>query len=480
MTDQAPESTDSRDTTLAEERPHPLTPLVQVWVWLVALAVFGGRQLIENPDALSEIDPTQLSWPLLIVAAIGLASVSSALYAWWTTRFVVTDDALRVDNRGVQHQSRRVAYRRIQAVDINQPFAARLLGMAELSIDVGGDSPVKLRYLSLSRAQQLRSFLIERAALSRQPRVADASDEGRHRHDAAPTDTVLLRVGARELLLGAAMSHELLGLVIAGAVPVVLGIVFGQGWLVGTGALPIVLAIAGFVSSRVISQYAFTLADTGTGLRITRGLTSLASQVIPTHRVQAIQIEEPVLWRRFGRARVALSLVGMAQVSADGGGIQTTSVLLPIGSQADVTTALHSVWPDLDLAGVALQRPPHSARWLAPLSYRWLGYGWNDRVFVQRSGWWTRRTWVIPHARIQSVQAETDPYQRQLRLASITIHFGGVDASSPAYVPHDHAADFLFDELTRARLARAAERRAAEAERASISAPSHADEGVSP
>lgn len=497
------ESPEAGGVIVVEERPHPLTPVVQVWVWLVALVIFGGRQLLENPDQLSKFDPTKFSWPLIVVLGLGGVSIAWNLWTWWTTRFVVTDAELRVEHRGVQHESRRVAYRRIQAVDITQPFAARLLGMAELAIDVGGDSSVRLRYLSRQRATELRAFLLERAHGPRNSRrptawpapAADtpAAEDGtagseppdewtrpavpdggaaaavtaggtqatsahtRAWDDAAASDLTLIRVPPGQLALGAVLSHELLVLILLGLIPIGIGVATGHAWLIGGGLIPILLSIAGFLSSRVIGQFNFTLADTGTGLRITRGLTSITSQTLPVHRVQAIRIDEPVLWRRVRRARIELTTLGLAQVSADEGGVSATSVMLPIGSWADVKTAVSALWPGVDVDAVELRQPPRRARWLAPLAWRWIGYGWSDRVLVLRRGWWTRQTWVIPHARLQSARARSGPLERHLRLATAEVHPAGISMPASVYLEGEHAADFVFAEMRRAREARAIE-----------------------
>ena len=54
---------------------------------------------------------------------------------------------------------RRVRLDRIVAIDINQPLAARLLGVAELRIETATtDSEVKLAYLSVSEAREIRAM----------------------------------------------------------------------------------------------------------------------------------------------------------------------------------------------------------------------------------------------------------------------------------------------------------------------------------
>lgn len=444
------------DTAIvSEERPHPLTPIVQVWVWLVGIAVFVGRQLLEAPSDLSPLDPGRFPWWLAVMVVFALASIGRNLWNWWTTRFVATASELRVEHKGVEHESKRIAYSRIQSVDITQRFAARLLGMAELTIDVGGGAPVRLQYLSRTRAVELRDFLLTRAHGREpgQPAETSAWD------DRGGDDVVLLRVPPRELLLGAALSHDLLALLLLAAVPLGIGLALGQPLLVGGGVLPLVFTIGGFLSHRVIGQYNYTLATSPTGMRITRGLTSLSSETVPVNRVQAIKISEPVLWRLTGRARVDLSYLGKQQLTTDEDQAGASSIMLPIGRPDDVRIAVDAVWPGVDVDAIPLRPAPAAARWLVPLSWPWVGYGWDDRVLVFRRGWWTRTTWVLPHARLQSVRAATGPLRRRLGVATIEVHTSELTGTATTFMTDEQASHFLFEELDRARGDRFAEGR---------------------
>ena len=95
-------ATASEDAVVTEERPHPLTPIVQIWVWLVAIGLFVIRQVAENPGEVIPDEVTRIPWWLLILLAIGLISVARNLWVWWTTRFVATERELRIDHKGVQ------------------------------------------------------------------------------------------------------------------------------------------------------------------------------------------------------------------------------------------------------------------------------------------------------------------------------------------------------------------------------------------
>lgn len=441
------------EAVLTAERPHPLTPLVQAWIWLVGTALFVGRQLLETPD-LTGLPLTRLPPWLLGFVALMVLSLGVNLWNWWTTRFVVTEHELRVEHRGLQHESKRVAYTRIQSVDLTQPFAARLLGLAQLSIDVGADATIRLQYLSRTRASELRDALLHRAHGRRAPVEGVPTSAW---DDSGARDRVLLHVPPGELILGAALSHELLLLIGVTAIPLVAGVIVGQVLLVGGALVPMLVAIGGFLSRRVIGQFNYTLAETPAGLRISRGLTSLSSGTVPTHRVQAIRIAEPVLWRRIGRARVDLAVLGSGGLTSDEDQAGSSSIMVPIGRPADVRVALRAVWPGLDLDALALRPAPARARPAAPLTLPSVAHGWDDLVVVFRRGWWTRTTWIIPHARLQSALIEQGPLTRRLDVATVSLFTGELVGRATTLMEADEARAFVFAEMARARTARADE-----------------------
>ncbi|HBX80635.1 MAG TPA: hypothetical protein DEG88_02115 [Propionibacteriaceae bacterium] len=445
---------------VSEERPHPLTPLVQAWIWLVGTAVFVVRQMLEEQQDFNALDLLKAPPAAIAFAVIMLASLAVNMWNWWTTRFIVSENELRVEHRGVQHESKRVAYTRIQSVDVTQPFAARLIGLAQLTIDVGADASITLRYLSRSRATELRDTLLQRSRGLPVPGHTTATSAW---DDTGAEDRVLLRIPPSELVIGALLSHELLFLILATAVPLAIGVAWGQVLLIGGGLLPMLLSIGGFLSKRVVGQFNYTLAETATGLRITRGLTSLSSGTVPVRRVQAIRIAEPVLWRRIGRARVDLAVLGTGAITSNEDGAGTSSIMVPIGRRADVAIALRAVWPGLDLGRIALEPAPARARLAAPLTLRTIAQGRDELVVVLRRGWWTRTTWVIPHARLQSALVEQGPLTRRLDVAQVSLLTGELVGRATTLMDAAAARSFAFDELDRARIARLEELLAAPA-----------------
>ena len=54
----------------------------------------------------------------------------------------------------------------------------------------------------------------------------------------------------------------------------------------------------------------FRLVRTPTGIRVSSGLTSTTNKTIDFDRIQGVRVEEPLLWRRFGWARVLVDVAG--------------------------------------------------------------------------------------------------------------------------------------------------------------------------
>lgn len=302
-----------------------------------------------------------------------------------------------------------------------------------MTIDVGGEGGSRLRYLSRQRATALRDYLLIRAhgqsASPATPSAAGAFD------DLGGADEILIRVPPQRLLVGALLSHELLlgllpfviigllGATVQGEVGSVLG---ANPWLLLGPAIPMLFAVGSYVSHRVIGQWNYTLARSGPGLKIVRGLTSLTSQSVPRHRIQGIRIVQPLWWRPLGYYRMDVSVIGYGSQTTDEDQAGTSTILLPVGTADEVRIALDTIWPGLDPDAIEIVPAPSRSRWLDPFAQGWLGFGIDQRVVLTRTGWLSRVRGIVPHARLQSVRLSQGPLQRRLGLASVHLHTGSL------------------------------------------------------
>lgn len=418
-------------------RLHPLTPLLRGGRLVLLLLVLAGQQGLRE------------SSPAAVAGVLGVVFPVVVLFGWlsWRAmRYRVTPTELQVESGIVTKRSRRVPLARVQAVDVVRPFYARVLGLAELRLEVvgTGDAEAPLAFLPEDRAETLRTQLLDRAA-GRQAVV-----EGEPAPAPEP-DRVLVVVPLGPLVVSTLLGSPLVAVVAVGAAMVVAAVVdlaaVGGVFLF---AVPLLFGVGSFAVRRVLSEYGFTVAESPDGLRLRHGLLDTRSQTIPAGRVQAVRIREPLLWRRFGWVRVEVDVAGYS-----GGEQQTaTGALLPVAprqlAQDLVARVLGGPLPAAD-------RPvPPAARWRAPLQVRRLRVGLDDRHVVATSGVVTTTTDVAPLAKVQSLRSTAGPWERRLGLVSLHVDTAGRQLPG-AVLAHRSAAEApgLLEELTaRARAAR--------------------------
>ncbi len=442
------------------ERPHPLTPFIRGWLVLVALVFTFSRDLLPGGRA-GGFEAADLGLVLPLAGTVVLLAGTAGFISWYFTRFVIDADELRLETGAVFKSSKRVPFERLQSVDIIQPFAARLFGLAELRIEVGaGDSTLRLRYLSRAKAGQLREYLLVRAH-GRRGRLEDPelALPASAFTDRSAADRPLITITPQRLVLSFLASTEWL---VTGGITV--AVLMVAGFLDVTayalpGLIPLLIGTVSVVGRRVVAMFGFTLSESPRGLRVTRGLTNLTSQSIPVDRIQGVRTSQPMLWRPFGWFRVDVDIVGYASTDGENNASAATSVLLPVATRAEVDLALDRVLTGVRLAEIELRPSPRRARWVAWFTARTLRHGWDERVLVTRHGWLTAVQDVLPHAKTQSVRIEQGPLQRRLRLADVHCDTprGPVNVVA-RQLDIAVARELALSQLDRARAARAADR----------------------
>ena len=412
-------------------RLHPLTPLIRGWkVFAAAVAIFAQQ-------AYGSIGVV----PLLIGAAASIPIGGAYGYlSWRSTHYQIVGGDLRLDTGVLRKRSRRVRLDRLQTVDVVRPLVGRVLGLAELRLEVAGGakSEAPLSYLSEKKAQQLRAELLARAA-------------GLHHETPEAPEAVLYELALSTLIESLVRSVGLIVGVIAVVAVVALSL-WQHTWAVLGVTVPALIGFGTAVSHGVGAQFGFTVAESPDGLRLRHGLLETRAQTVPPGRVQAVRIVEPLMWRPRGWLRVEVDIAGYG-----GEGQKMSSVLCPVAPRDQAMAILSRVLPGLDIDAVPLAPAPRNARWLDPFGWRFLGVGANDRVLVTRRGRLIRVTDVVLHEKVQSVRLTQGLVQRRLGLASL--HLDTTPGPVDAKVEHRMAGEaraLLDAEVERARIARAA------------------------
>lgn len=419
-------------------RLHPLTPFVKGWGYFV-VAAFA---MANNEGLRSNLKIAGIGLVAVLVGGILLGALS-----WWFTKWQLTVDAIRVDSGFLFRRTRIIRFDRIQAIDVAQPFVARLFGMAELRMDVagGGKSDGRLSYFTYDEAQKLRGLLLVRA--KGEQAAAEQQVE-------QPEPEPLLVVPTGRLLGATLLSSTVLGSGAALAWLIVATTVFEfhVGLVAG---LPLLLGVVQPIWKQVIGNHNFTLSETHDGLRTKRGLFDIQRQTVPPGRVQGLLITEPLIWRLIGWSRVDLDIAGVAGSKEDGEDDNQGAQLLPVGERQEVAGVLARVLPGLDLAAIEMHQAPERAKWLRPIGWRYLSYGADDQVLVTTRGWVSRRTSIVLHHKTQSVRIYQGPLQRRLRLANVHVDTpqGPTDAVA-LHRDENEAAALVEAQATRAREAR--------------------------
>lgn len=471
-------------------RLHPLTPLFRggfalVVVAGIVIANFRDRIIfLFLPDELDGeypedpvdfvIENNLIVIALAAVLAIVLVLIGLFYVSWRFHMFRITGDDVEVRSGVLFRTHRRAPLDRVQGVNLTRPMIARLAGLAKLEVvGAGLDSNVKLEYLSTANAEAVRADILRLASGARLgdaatdasaaagSRVSAAASvvsagltgiiEGAEEPVAEPESVVHIPVG--RLIASHLLSGSTIGLLVAITV-IIVGSILGTPWVL-FGMVPAVIGFGAYWFRGITKSLRYSIAPTPSGVRITFGLFTTVTEIVPPGRVHAVQISQSILWRGFGWWTVTVNRLsgrGMADTSTD----QFTTVL-PVGTRADVERVLRLVlphiaeteWPIIfehGVLGPAEDDPytntPRRARILRPLSWRRNGFDLTgDALFLRRGAIW-RKLAIFPLARLQSIQVAQGPVDRALSLANLHAHtITGPVSGSLGILDRDAALD---------------------------------------
>ncbi|WP_444826165.1 PH domain-containing protein [Arthrobacter sp. H41] len=414
----------------AWSRVHIISPLVRGWIALAAIGFFFGRDWFEG--LFSDEGPSGVpgglgtGWAVAIVLGVVALIAAAFLVSWYFTRYQVTEEHVRVNTGVFFRQNRQARLDRVQAIDVVQPFLARLFGLAELKFEVAdaGESAVRLAFLKLTDAHRLRATILARAAgVAVDPEHPDSIQE-------APEHEVVA-VPAGRVIGGAVLSGTTVLLVVGAVVVVGITVLFRTPF-VAPSLIPILLGVVGAYWSALNTGYNFRAALSPDGIRVRYGLLDTRSQTVPPGRVQAVGIVQSPLWRLKGWYKITVNVAGYGAASSSEG--QARATLLPVGTREEVLRILALVLPDPGVddpvrvftAGLESQgstdgfiTTPRRARLLGRLSWKRNGFAVTRTALLIRSGVLWRTLDVVPHERTQSLSLHQGPLDRRFRVAGL-------------------------------------------------------------
>ncbi|MBF1658502.1 MAG: PH domain-containing protein [Rothia mucilaginosa] len=206
------------------------------------------------------------------------------------------------------------------------------------------------------------------------------------------------------------------------------------------------------------------------GVTLRYGFTGTHTQNVMVERIQALAVEQSILWRVFGWYRIKMTIAGIGIEQNDNQKLVTRNIALPVGNKQETLMALRLLLPALDEAQAQVlldtangslksQQPqvpamivtPSSARWMDLLTWKrngvtTVGYTAGSArattcidsdaarasvgehtqgdLLLIRGGYFIRTLSIVPVDRVLSVSRGQGPLQRAFGCASV--HFGTV------------------------------------------------------
>src|SRR5690625_5081627 len=391
------------DTTvyIPWQRVHPISPFIRSWSALlifVYLITSLSVQTLQDIVAAFSLSVGQ-SLLLLLVVIILILLVAIGLYAisWRFYQFRITSDAVELHAGVIFRRRRYMRLDRLQAVDIDRPFFARIFGLSKLALHAadGSETTLTLEYLKETDAEQLRREILHLASGAQDdPTLDQATDQQaaaqhsvaprypyadylqqyvQHNPHGVPTEVptsgtrgpalqqpaAAPKTPPRDLLtipfsrvVGSAFVSGLYGGLGTGLFSAIsvsffvwLGIDSENSVMTSVILLVVIfVAVTAFVAcitafALVNTNFNFTARTSDAGVRISSGMLSTTSNTIPPGRIQAIEISRSVVYRIFGWYRI--------QVTVAGYGLQDSSTtVLPVGKFDGVITMMSVLAPD--------------------------------------------------------------------------------------------------------------------------------------
>ena len=476
-------------------RLHPLTPLFRGGLFLVVIAglVIANLRdrlvfvflpwLDDDIDVNVDVEEFRSGDPIdfiiannlylvagLVLLGILLVLIGLFYLSWRFHTFRITGDDVEVRSGVMFRTHRRAPLDRVQGVNLTRPMFARLVGMAKLEVvGAGLDSNVKLEYLSTANAEAVRADILRLASGSRVAAAAraDSATPGVSRRSAAAS---VVSAGLTRLISGAeepvsepeSVVHIPVGRLIASRllststlwliaiiVAIIVGSIAGTPWVLFT-LIPALIGFGAYWVRTITRSLRYSIAPTvsggarqqagglgrsPSGIRITFGLFTTITEILPPGRVHAVEISQSILWRPTGWWEITVNRLS-GRGLADGTNDQFTTVL-PVGTRADAERVLRllmpglpeSEWPLVFEHGILGPRPedpytntPRRARLLRPLSWKRNGFLLLPDALLMRRGAIWRKLAIFPLARLQSIGIEQGPLDRALKVASIRAH----------------------------------------------------------
>jgi putative membrane protein len=297
------------------------------------------------------------------------------LWRWATTRYRVTDTHVELHHGVVTRRRRSLTRDRVRAVDVSADVFHRVFGLSIVTVGTGrhvsdSDDELKLEAVSTGEAERLRRLLLHRAEPVRQEVV-------RREGLLSKFDTRWLRyapltvIGFIAVVLiigGLTQLGRTVGIKLweTGPVQALFDWYLHEPLLLSIPVTAVVLLILSMVLSIVVyavMYWGFELTRRDGALHVEYGLLTKRSVSIEERRLRGVRVDEPLLLRSVGGAKVTAVATGLGKKKGDDDKLKAEADLLlpqaPHGEASRVVSAVLQIQPAP--TSVTLIRHPRAA-----------------------------------------------------------------------------------------------------------------------
>lgn len=439
--------------------PRRLHPISVVGTGLKSLP----SAIIGMIGAMTVLIRTNPLLAVLIALLVLLTMIGGAVLSWWRFTYEVREREIVIERGVLSRQRRVIPFDRVRDIAIERPLLARLVGTAKVRIETGGAAKDEgvLDMIELEAAHALRDNIRRSNLLAPSPAAAPVEQEE------APPEPIIFAMATGRVLGSGLLNFSLIFVALAfGALQYLddLNIIdiervirsgeargLAGSFNLRTALMILVLLLLLGVVSGVLRTFArdhnFRLTAGPAGLRRRRGLFTLSEVLIPARRTEAARIDTGLLSGWLGWQSLAFQTLG---ADPKEGGVQ---VAAPFARPEEVATILRAAGFPQPPPG-RLIRPPARAlvrrcgSWLlmaaalgaagaiweeawwampAPLlvavlgfvSWRRAGHLLGQEALCISGGILTRRLWIIPYEKLQTLSTRRTPLERLLNLTSL-------------------------------------------------------------
>lgn len=314
-------------------------------------------------------------WEPAITGGIAVALFVANAWHWKTTRYRITDTHVELHSGMLVRKHRSLAKDRVRAVDMSADVFHRMFGLSVVTIGTGrqvaeSDDELKLEAVSAGEAERLRTLLLHRGEapvqIERQTGTLAKFSPQWIRY--APL-TWFGFIAVAVLIGGLFQLARTVDLDLWNSGPIKALVSFYESTplllaILATGAVVLVLTTVLSVLLYAVFYWGFEITRQSGALRVQYGLINRRSVSIEEKRLRGVQVDEPLLVRLTGGARVKAVATGLTKKKDDNDKWELDAdLLLPQAPKEDarkVASAVLNASPPTDAA--LITHPAAAAR----------------------------------------------------------------------------------------------------------------------